>query len=189
MNKYKTYFLVCILLVFVCISFAQTPLQKNISIQVKNQRLSNVLDIIGNTGNFNFSYNSKIVKKDSLVTLNFVNKPVKEILDFIFKTGYEYIESGNYIILRRKPIAVPTLQTIVKSVVSEEKNYVVKGYIIDEATGEKINDASVYEAKQLASDLSNENGFFKIKLKRKYKTASVTVSKLFYKDTTIFVEP
>jgi CarboxypepD_reg-like domain len=189
MNRYKTYFLVCILLFFVCVSFAQNPLQKNISIQVKSQRLGNVLEIMSNAGNFNFSYNSNIVKRDSLVTVVFTNKPVKDILDFIFKTGYEYIESGNYIILRKKPIVTPPPQTIVKPVVTEEKNYFVKGYIIDEATGEKIDDASVYEAKQLASDLTNENGFFKIKLKSKYKTASVTVSKFFYKDTTIYIEP
>jgi CarboxypepD_reg-like domain len=189
MNKYKTYFLVSMLQVLMCACFAQTPLQKNISIQANKQRLGSVLEIMSNTGNFNFSYNSNIVKRDSLVTLNFANKPVKEILDFIFKTGYEYIESGNYIILRRKPIVTPAPQTIVKPVLTEEKNYFVKGYIIDEATGEKIDDASVYEAKQLSSDLTNENGFFKIKLKSKYKTASVTVSKLFYKDTTIYIEP
>ena len=189
MKRYKTYFLVSMLQVLVYVSFAQTPLHKNISVQVQRQRLGNVLEIMSNAGNFNFSYNSNIIKRDSLVTIAFTNKLVKDILDFIFKTGYEYIESGNYIIIRKKPIVTIIPQTIVKPVVTKEKNYFVKGYIIDEDTGEKIDEASVYEAKQLALDLTNENGFFKIKLKTKYKTASVMVSKLFYKDTTIYIEP
>ena len=127
-NKYKAHFMVFILLFFLSLGFAQTPLQKKISIQVKNQRLGNVLDIIGNAGNFNFSYNSNIIKRDSLVTIAFTNKPVKEILDFIFKTGYEYIESGSYIILRKKPIAIPPPQTIVKPGAGLKK-YTLRYYV------------------------------------------------------------
>lgn len=169
--------------------FAQSPLQKSITIQAKNQRLANVLEIISNTGNFNFSYNSKIIKRDSLVTFVFTKKPIKEILDYIFKLNYEYIESGNYIIIRKKTISLPSTQTIVKSELTSEKKYLINGYIIDETSGDRIGEASIYEATQLTSYLSKENGFFEIKLKSKYKTAAVTVSKLFYKDTTIFVEP
>ncbi len=85
---------------------AQNNLAKNIaSLQVNRQRLADVLEILSNKGNFNFSYNSSIVKKDSLITLTVYNKSVKEILDFLFKPNYEYLESGNYIIIRRVPIA------------------------------------------------------------------------------------
>jgi hypothetical protein len=165
---------------------AQTPLKKNISIQANQQRLDNVLEIISNTGNFYFSYNSNIIRRDSLVTVNFSNKSVKEILDYLFTDRYEYIESGNYIILRRKAISTAA---VVKQTATEDKAYILAGYIIDETTGEKLDEASVYEPRQLSSDLSNEKGYFKLKLKSKYKTASITVSKQFYKDTTIIIEP
>lgn len=175
-----------LLILFAFTASAQTPLKKNISVQANRQRLDNVLEIISNTGNFYFSYNSNIIRRDSLVTVNFNNKPVKEILDYLFKDRYEYIESGNYIILRRKAISAAS---VVKQTVTEDKAYILAGYIIDETTGEKLNEASVYEPLQLSSDLSNEKGYFKLKLKSKYKTASITVSKQFYKDTTIIIEP
>jgi hypothetical protein len=186
-NRYKAFWVAILLQCMFYNIMAQSPLQKNISIQATRQRLANILEIMSNTGNFYFSYNSNIIKRDSLVTLNFTNKPVKEILNYIFNNNYEFIESGNYIILRKKPIAIAP--TVVKETVEEEKTYYITGYIIDETTGEKLEDVSVYEPKQLSSDLSNDNGYFKIKLKSKYKANAITVSRIFYKDTTIKIQP
>ena len=58
----------------------QANLQKNISLDVNRQRLDNVLEILSNKGDFYFSYNSNIIKKDSLVSFRASNKTVKEIL-------------------------------------------------------------------------------------------------------------
>src|SRR4051812_45709958 len=85
---------------------AQNMLNKNVSIEVKGQRLDNVLEILSNKGDFYFSYNSNIVKRDSLVTLLIYNKTIKEVLDLLFSDAYEYKESGNYIIIRRAPVKV-----------------------------------------------------------------------------------
>jgi CarboxypepD_reg-like domain len=186
-KKYKHYWLAMVVQGVFYTAVAQNPLQKNISIQATRQRLANVLEIMSNTGNFYFSYNSNIIKKDSLVTLNFTNKPVKEILNYLFSSNYEFIESGNYIILRRKPISIAP--TVAKEISTEEKNYYITGYVIDESTGEKLEDVSVYEPRQLSSDLSNEKGYFKVKLKSKYKANTITVSRIFYKDTTIKIQP
>lgn len=82
----------------------QGILNKNISIEVNKQRLDNVLEILSNKGNFYFSYNSNIIKNDSLVTLTAYNKTVRQVLDFLFNDNYEYKESGNYVIIRRAPI-------------------------------------------------------------------------------------
>src|SRR6187200_978838 len=76
--------------------FAQNILNKTLSIEVNRQRLDNVLEILSNKGNFYFSYNSAVIKKDSLVSYSASNKTVKEILNAILPGGYEYKESGNY---------------------------------------------------------------------------------------------
>jgi hypothetical protein len=166
---------------------AQGNLAKNIPVlKVNKQPLADVLEILSNKGNFYFSYNSAIIKKDSLVTLTAYNKTVKEILDFLCKGRYEYKESGNYIIVRLAPLK---LMLITNQVVSDDKFYSVSGYIEDIETGEKIADASVYEKQRLASSLTNEKGFFKIKLKAKYSRAALTVSKQFYEDTTVTINP
>lgn len=186
--KFSTVFKFIIL--FVCISsaaYGQVILQKNISLNVNRQRLDNVLEILSNKGDFYFSYNSNIIKKDSLVSVSASNKTVKEILTQLFNNTYEFKESGNYIIIRKAPIRM-TLVTS-KGIV-EEKIYSVSGYVYDEQSGAAINEASIYEKRMLASALTNEAGYFKIKLKSsKSSTAELTVSKEFYEDTTIRIQP
>lgn len=181
--------------IFICIFItglkqkisSQNLLNKNIpSLEINRQRLAEVLEILSNKGNFYFSYNSSIIKKDSLVTLTVYNKSVKQILDFLFKANYEYKESGNYLIIRRSAIQ---FTLITNQAVAEDKFYAVTGYVLDDLTGETLSDASIYEKQRLISTLTDQKGFFKIKLKSKYKTAALTVSKQYYEDTTVNINP
>jgi hypothetical protein len=149
--------------------------------------LDNVLEILSNKGDFYFSYNSNIVKKDSLVSFKATNKTVKEVLSILFNNTYEFKESGNYVIIRKAPIRM-TLVT--QKGVTEEKIYSVSGFVYDEQSGAAINEASIYEKRILASALTNSEGYFKIKLKSSSTaTAELTVSKEFYEDTTIKIQP
>jgi hypothetical protein len=186
--KLSTVFKFIILFIFISsASYSQAILQKNISLDVNRQRLENVLEILSNKGDFYFSYNSSIVKKDSLVSFRASNKTVKEILTQLFNNTYEFRESGNYIIIRKAPIR---MTVVTQKGVTEEKIYSVSGFVYDEESGAAINEASIYEKKMLASALTNEQGFFKIKLKSsKLSTAELTVSKEFYEDTTIKIQP
>src|SRR5688500_5418631 len=86
-----------------CSVNGQSVLERNINLDVSRQRLDNVLEILSNKGNFFFSYNSNIIRGDSLVSLNVTNRPVRDVLLMLFGVGYEFKESGNYIILRRAP--------------------------------------------------------------------------------------
>lgn len=186
--KFSTVFNFIIFLFFInAATYGQANLQKNISLEVNNQRLDNVLEILSNKGDFYFSYNSSIIKKDSLVSFRASNKTVKEILSLLFNSTYEFKESGNYIIIRKAPIRM-TLVT--QKGVTEERIYSVSGYVYDEQSGAAINEASIYEKTILASAMSNEEGFFKIKLKSSRSgTAELTVSKEFYEDTTVKIQP
>ena len=121
-----------------------------------------------------------------MVTLDVRSRTVKYVLDQLFREGYEYKESGNYIILRRKPIQLNLINT---QAASEDNFYFVSGYVYDDQTGEKINNASVYEKNQLASTITNGDGYFKLKLKSRFKSASISVSKQYYVDTTLLIQP
>ena len=167
--------------------FGQVILSKNVTLDVNRQRLDNVLEILSNKGDFYFSYNSKIVKKDSLVSLSVRNKTVRETLGLLFNNTYEFVESGNYVIIRKAPIR---MTMVTNKAVVEDKVYAVSGYVFDEQSGVAINEASVYEKKQLASALTNDAGYFKLKLKSsKTSTATLFISKEFYEDTSIVIEP
>lgn len=167
-------------------AIAQQLLNKNISLSVNRQPLDQVLEILSNKGDFFFSYNSHILKKDSLVSLNMNNRPVRDILTALLGKDYEFRESGNYIIIRRAPIR---LRLVTSAAANEDRFYVISGYVIDDQTGEKISDASVYEKERLAIANTNELGFFKLRLRSRYPTASITVSKEYYEDTTVVIQP
>ena len=80
---------------------SQSILDRRVTFNVNRQRLDDVLFIISNKAGFSFSYNSNILKRDSLVTLNVDNRTVRQVLNQLFSGNYEYKESGNYVILRR----------------------------------------------------------------------------------------
>lgn len=180
------YVFLIVILFFISVQagHAQSILTKRISVQASKQPIKNILEIISNKGDFFFSYHSGMIKKDSLISINAVNKSVKEILDIIFTTNYDYIETGEYLILRRKPISM-----VLKQETTDTKNYSLSGYVEDIITGTKLKYATVYEPIQLASALTNENGYFNLKLKSQKKLQTIMVSRIFYKDTTFSIEP
>lgn len=187
MNCRKFLLLIGLILFTGISAICQNLLSRNISINVTRTRLDDVLEIISNQGNFYFSYNSSIVKQDSLVNLSITNKPVREVLSMLFNLSYEFRETGNYIIIRKAPIR---LTMVTKKTETEDKIYSVSGFVYDEQSGFAVHQASIYDKKELASALTNDNGYFKIKLKSsKASVVSLTVSKEFYEDTTVIVEP
>src|SRR5262249_55427514 len=151
---------------------AQSLLGKTISVEVNRQRIDNVLEIISNKGNFYFSYNSSIINRDSLVSFSAVNKPVRQILAQLFPDNFDFVESGNYIILKRKPLS---LTLVTSQDATEDKLYTITGQVLNEQTGAQVSNASVYEKQRLISTLTNESGYFKLKLKSRYSTANLTV--------------
>lgn len=182
-----------VLVVSVFILFAAvTPsqgqlLSKSLTLSVKNQRLDNVLEILSNKGDFYFSYNSSIINKDSLITASFSNKSLREILTTLFNDSYEFRESGNFIIIRKAPIRM-TMVTKVEE--KEDRIFFISGFVYNENNGTGIPDASVYEKRLLAAALTNQEGYFKIKLKSsKASAVELSVSKEFYADTMIRVAP
>ncbi|MGZ5189642.1 MAG: carboxypeptidase-like regulatory domain-containing protein [Flavisolibacter sp.] len=185
-KKGKRILLLVLLMNANIVGHSQNLLGKNISLDVNRQQLSQVLEILSNKGNFYFSYNSNILKKDSLVSMSSSNKTVKEILEFLLPDHYEFRESGNYIIIRKAPIK---LTVVTNKAVTQDKFYMVSGYVMDDETGHWIRNASIYEKTLLASTLTNDNGYFKLKLKHKNNPAALTISKEFYQDITINIDP
>jgi hypothetical protein len=168
-------------------SYAQSLLDRKISIEVSNQRLSTVLKMISSKGNFYFSYNSNIIARDSLISFSLSNRPVKQVLDQLCGSQYKWQQNNNYIILRKASITAPSL--IASQTPSAEKLYTVTGYILNGETGEKVENVSVYEKQRLVLTTSDNKGFFKIKLKSRYSTASLTISREMYEDTTVVIQP
>ncbi len=185
----KIPFLYSCLLIVLSIAIAQNCnaqtgiLSRIISVSVTNERLDKTLEKVATAGHFQFSYNTGIIKIDSTVSVTVTDKPVKEVLDNLLGKKITYVENGNYLILKKSN---PAPETIVTK--PHKTSYIISGYVVNKATGEKVNEASVYDKISLSSSLSGPNGFFTLKLKTNNKSA-IGVSKDDFLDTVIIVKP
>jgi len=155
------------------LSQAQHLLRTPVTVNVKKQPLVKVLNSIGEQGKFHFSYNSEAVRNDSLVTFAAANRPVKQVLDQLLGAGYQYREVSGHIII------IPDLS----------RQFTVSGYVQDRETGQRVANATVYEKQQFISTLTNDQGFFRLRLKNNndHYSAAITISKDLYRDTTLSV--
>ena len=131
-----------------------SPLETKITLRVSNERMDEVLRQIASKGGFSFSYSPDAIAVGSRVSLNASNQSVREILNVLFDGKVIFKERRKYIILQSAPE------------VAEKKPeaFYLNGYVIDETTGEKLPNASIYEPVTLASAVSNQYGYYKIKL-------------------------
>ncbi|WP_207531890.1 STN and carboxypeptidase regulatory-like domain-containing protein [Desertivirga arenae] len=157
-------------------------LNRNISVRFINQPLKLVLDKISKEGNFYFSYSGSTFHSDSLISLNVQNKPIRNVLDILFKGEVDYKESGNYIILRT---AIYRFNVEAGDVRPDKNSYEIEGYVYNQRTGEGVKNASVYEKKQLKSTLTDNKGYFKLKFKGDHQGLVISVSKEDFRDTSI----
>lgn len=134
---------------------AQELLEKRINLKVTNQPLDETLQKIGNTGGFSFSYSPDMIDVKSRVSIQAENRTIREILVAIFKDKVTFKERRRYIILQKKPETEKP---------QEIENFDLNGYIIDNKTGKKLANASIYEPVTLASAVSNQFGYYKIRL-------------------------
>ncbi|KAA0992374.1 STN and carboxypeptidase regulatory-like domain-containing protein [Dyadobacter aurulentus] len=165
--------LAVILITIPILSQAQQILDKPVAVSVKGQPVSEVLRMISEQGKFYFSYNSNIVSGDSLVTLNVSQKPVRDVLQLLFKDKYQYREKGDYVII------LPALK---------DKSIHIAGYIIDKENNTPVDFASVYSRQLLVSTMSEDNGHFRLRVRERGFPVNLVISKVGYADTTIVIE-
>ncbi len=187
MTRINIIFYRFILLIPVCLftdsARAQNNLERTISIHVKQLKLADLLTEIGKRGNFFFSYGSDMIRTDSLVTVEVSNKPIRILLDELFNNDVAYKEAPGYIILRPAPNRLKLMPEFADE---QENTFNISGYVLDDRTGAPVRYASVYENRLLMSTLTDQQGFFRLKLKSA-GAITLTVSKEMYKDTSINV--
>jgi hypothetical protein len=152
---------------------AQHFLDSTITLSVGEKSVRQVLYTIQQQGGFLFSYNSNLVPEDSLVSLSLERVTVRHLLEQLLGPAYSYTQSGNYLIIHRENLS--------------GKIFVVRGYITDKHTGEKMTQASVYERKQFASTLTDASGYYQLKLRSHASTDTLLISKHGYNDTSLLI--
>jgi len=177
--------LVAVLLFTNTLSNAQTQQiqERKISIDLKKSPIQTVLREIEKDGAFVFSYNTTLIPRDSLVTIKVDGLTVADALKMLFQDKYQFTENKNFLVITAAP---RYLKIITTDVTSDQQNYSISGLIVDEVSGERLANVSVYEKQLLAATLTDEHGYFKLKFKSgNAKALAVTASKIQYKDAVV----
>lgn len=165
-----------IFLLYLSQSFAQNipPLERVITIKINNEKLDNALKMISGAGNFSFSYNPSEIEINRRVAVSAQNQPVREVLNTVLGNSATFRNRGNYIILKKNEEEL-------------KKDFFVMGYVSDGETGLKIEKASVYEPITLASAVTNEYGYYRLKVSSALAKVNIQVRKQNYRheDLTI----
>ncbi len=169
--------LVFIFLLHLSESFAQNtpPLERVISVKINNEKLDLALKTISNAGNFSFSYNPDELDINKRVSVSAQNQPVREVLNTIFGNTATFRNRGNYIILK-------------KNDEEPKKDFFVMGYVSDGETGLKIEKASVYEPITLASAVTNQYGYYRLKIPNTLPNVNLQVRKQNYRQEELPVK-
>lgn len=166
------------------VSFSQTNyLNTRISVSFSDITLEKALTTISEQGNFTFSYNSKNFDEQRLVSLQSENQSVAKTLDKLFDHSVKYKVVGTHVILNKKNPPKTTRSD------TRPNEYIITGYIIDSQTGEKIQEATVYEIDGRVVALSNSKGYYSISIPSEKDVHGLSYSKRGYLDTVIMVEP
>lgn len=159
----------------------KTPLlERKVSIRADKTAVEVILQQIAEEGNFTFSYAPQVLSGMEATSIVAGNQSVRDVLNKLFNGNINYKEKGNHIILTRKEI---------KKQKEETGWFVISGYIKAD-DGSEIPEVSIFDKKSRESTISNKYGFFNLKIDGKHKNQDLilSVNKVQYKDTIVFVK-
>ncbi len=149
------------------------PLERIVTISFQQERTDEVLKKLSQQAGFTFSYNATALHTQKLVSGKFTKKTIREVLEALFAGHLQYKQKSNYIILTKA---------------QHTTDVVVRGYVVDEATGQKLKEVSVYDPVSLRSAITDEYGFFELEVnKPTAEEMKLAVKKRSYTDTLVMV--
>lgn len=152
---------------------ATPPLERIVTIAFQNERTDAALKKLSQQAGFTFSYSISAFDTQKTITKSFNKKTVREILEELFDGQVKYKQKNNYIILTKA---------------EGSEGVVVSGYVVDEATGQKLKEVSVYDPVSLKSAVTDEFGFFELELNKPTKEQlQLAIKKSNYTDTLVTV--
>jgi hypothetical protein len=148
-------------------------LERRITLSLHNEKVAAALEKIQDQARITFAYRPAIFSNATAVTVNLVERTVREALAIILPGTITYTAKNNYIILKEKKVA------------GASKKTEVSGYIIDKTTDQKVPNVSIYNPKTLESVTSDEYGYYSIRVPE--GDTLLAVNRTNYDDTAISV--
>jgi hypothetical protein len=154
-------------------------LERKVTLAVTGKNVEEVLRLIEHQNDFTFSYRAALLDKAKPLNYHCKNRPVREVLNELFQGKVVFKEKGSHIILTE---------------LAPEKSdapayFQVTGYFVNGENGKEIPDVSVFEKKSRVSDVSDQFGYFTLRIDKKEVGSSVAlnINKRNFKDTIVYV--
>ncbi|NME70028.1 STN domain-containing protein [Flammeovirga aprica] len=169
-------------------------LQRIISIDIKKQTLEVALEEIKRQGGFSFSYNPAIIDLYKEVSFKGQNVTVKAVLTDIMGYDYEFKQIGTHIIIREtlsltiRPIDQRKRKTR-EEIQRLKENILLKGRVIDAATGMGLQNVVVYDESQKVLTLTDSMGYYALKVPLERMQKGVYFRNRGYYDTMVQFNP
>jgi hypothetical protein len=156
-------------------------LEKKVTLFSSNEPVEEVLKSISQQGGFTFSYGPQVLAGMKPVTIQAKSKPVRSILNSVFTGQVTFKEKGNHIILLR---ISPPKEAVLPIY------FFISGYIVDGLNGNQLEDVSIFEKNSRVSTISNDFGYFTLKVNKKDAGAFMllNINKANYKDTIFYIK-
>lgn len=166
---------------------AQSNLMKEVTIGGQTKEpIEQLLEKISGKQNFSFAYNNKVIPADSLVSVSGYRGTLLGLLEKILGENYEFKEVPGYVVLKYAPRKLLILAEAYKE---QGGQTILKGYVRDVSNQGPVALASVYEKNLLLSTLTDDRGYFELKLKKYMGSVMLTASKEDYHTASVNLLP
>jgi hypothetical protein len=152
-------------------------LERLVTVNVESMPYKSILSLMSEQAGVQFSYSSDVFNASQKITLNVQNKPVRYVLNRLFRGTVRFKEKGKYIILQKVPVD--------ESSQKSQKAKVVEGYVFDSGSGKTLPEATVYNKNLMAAAVTDEFGYFRIELPPVEELPDLQVSKAGYSNIII----
>ncbi|MEM1137862.1 MAG: carboxypeptidase-like regulatory domain-containing protein, partial [Bacteroidota bacterium] len=138
------------------VSYAQDIFANTISLNLKNTKIEEVLNVISEETGIIFTYSSSYIPINRRVNIKATNKNLRKVVDQIlapYCANIEYLISNNRVIIKAE-----------KKVFADAKEQygIVSGYLIDKENFEALPGASIFIPAYNKGAITSENGTFKL---------------------------
>lgn len=176
MKIYRNRLILALLLVFgnyfVAVSQHNYLLEKRVNLTAQNEPMDGFLNRLSKKVGGVFSYSPSTVDINRNVSGEFTDLSCREVLEEIFEGSVNYKQKGIYLILTPAP--------------PSEKEITISGYVVDQQSGDRIKNATVYNPITLQSSTTDEFGFFEFQVKNPAaENFQLVVNKKDYADTLL----
>lgn len=144
-------------------SNAQNLRNSRISLHLKSVSLKEVIEAIERETSFKFLGKAEDIEHEKNISIDVTNQPIDKVLDTLFSgTALQYrFADGNIFIKKIDLVAEPSTKVDKQQ---SNRNYTLHGTIKDGKTGEVIIGASLSVLRNSIGTLSNDYGFYSLKL-------------------------